>query len=188
MNRHLGKLMKAQAEGRFSEFKRTKRFGSGITGYLTAYSPEVFVIEELNWDCFRFDGVAIIPIRTVSGLRIFAEDDWEIRAAKELGVTKCVYFRSTKKPFFSIVKGVLSGSRLMEVESSQTEPDEMLLVECLQFTQLKMLVKSYDSRLNHASEFDIRFSQVSKLKVRDGYCHAAEIGLKNKASGSHLNI
>jgi hypothetical protein len=174
----LEKLRQAHNEGRFAEFKRGKRFGSGITGYVTEYSPEVFVIEELNWDCFRLGGVAILPVKTVAGLRIFAADDWKIRAAKELGVTKRVSFQLTKKPFSSIVKEVMSDSRLMEIESSQSEPDELLLVECLQLTKLKMRVKSYDANLKPACEFDIRFSEITKLTVRDGYCHAAEIGLK----------
>ncbi len=174
----LKRLHDAQKQGLFSEFKRAERFGWGVTGYLIAYTPEVFIVEELHWDCFRLNGIIILPRRSVAGLRIFREADWPIRAARQLGITKPVAFRALKKPYQSIVREIIGDSRLFAIEENEIHPKQMFLMEYLESTKLKMRVKSYDQSLNQVDEIYIRFKNITKLTVRDGYCRAAEIGLR----------
>jgi hypothetical protein len=176
-NQNLEKLGKAQKEGRFAEFKRAERFGSGVTGYLIAYTPEVFVVEELHWDCFRLNGLIIFPRRTVSGLRIFTEADWPIKVARQLGIAKQAAFRALKRPYRLIVREIVGDSRLFAVEENEKYPKQMFLVECLESTKLRMRVKSYDRTLKRPEEMYIRFKDITKITVRDGYSRAVELAL-----------
>lgn len=177
MNKIFKELAKAQSEGRFAEFKRTERFGWGVTGYLVAYSAELFVVEELDWNYFRLNGITILPRRGVARLRIFREADWPIRAARQLGITKSVAFRALKRPYRSVVREIIGDSRLFAVEENETYPGQMFLVEYLESTKLRMRVKSYDHSLKKVDEIYIRFKDITKIIVRDGYSRAAEVAL-----------
>jgi hypothetical protein len=175
--RDLEKLRQAHKEGRFAEFKRARRFGSSVTGYLIAYSEEVLVIEELNWDSFQLNGIVVLPRNSIKRLRIFEQTDWPINAARQLRLTKSVVIRGMKKKCGSIIREIIGDSRLFEVESNQMQPDEMLLVEYVDSTESKMRVKNYDATLKQTDEVEIMFKDITRLVVRDGYCRAAELAL-----------
>src|SRR6266699_3605126 len=85
----LAAIRTAQRSSRFAEFIRKPK-GESVAGYLLEHSPDCLLLEELDWDSFRWNGKCIIWKRDVRTIRCFEDTDWPMIAARALKMARTV--------------------------------------------------------------------------------------------------
>lgn len=173
----LASLRDAQAQGRFAEFLLRGSAGDSVTGYLLECTPECLLIEQLNWDCFVWDGLCLLWRREITKVRIFDEHDWPILAAKRLRLARPVSFKVSEEHSPEFLKRCIPKSELFELEQGRLHPDMLFLCQVQQIANRHVRVTSFGRDLVEAQEITIPFREVTKITFQDGYSKAAQAAL-----------
>jgi len=170
-------LRRAQQRGRFAEFVRAPRDFGTVAGYLLEHCADCFLLEEFNWDCFKWNGKCIIMSRDVKEIRIFKQSDWPILAGEAQQMLRAVSpaRRTETLPRF-LARSINSGD-VIEVEQERRCPADLFLCKVRQFGERGLLVTSYDTSLR-GTELEISYKDLTKVSFRDGYSNAVKFALR----------
>jgi hypothetical protein len=181
----LKRIRRAQANGRFVECIRWPRYGDTITGYMVHCTPDSILVEQLNWDTFRLNGLCLFTAGSLARIHVFDETEWPIRAARRFRLTKHVSIQWTKRSYSTLLRDLAASCELVEIEQERVDPGALFLCEVIAFTRAGVRVRSYERNLRDAKDTTLLFRNITKVTLHAGYSRAATVVLRDKSGKCH---